>query len=212
MSHVHLSFRAFVAACATLLVLSACSSQEEPAKKAIADIEAAISAAGADAQEYIPDELTAVKDQLASLKAKFDQKDYKAVVTDAPALLSRAQGLASAKDAAKQEADARAAEAQAAAEQALRTEWDALAGAVPAAIEAVDSRLGILAKSKKLPANVTKDALAAAQSGIAEAKTLWEQATGAQRAGNWNDAVNAAKQAKSRVDEAMAGLGMNAAG
>ncbi len=212
MSHVHLSFRAFVAACATLLVLSACSSQEEPAKKAIADIEAAISAAGADAQEYIPDELTAVKDQLASLKAKFDQKDYKAVVTEAPALLSRAQGLASAKDAAKQEADARAAEAQAAAEQALRTEWDALAGAVPAAIEAVDSRLGILAKSKKLPANVTKDALAAAQSGIAEAKTLWEQATGAQSAGNWNDAVNAAKQAKSRVDEAMAGLGMNAAG
>jgi hypothetical protein len=207
-----LSFRAFVAAWAAIFVLSACTNQEEPAKKAIADIEAAVSAAGADAQEYIPDELEAVKGQLAALKAKFDQKDYKAVVTEAPALLSRAQGLTAAKDAAKKEADARAAEAQAAAEQALRTEWDALAGAVPAAIEAVDSRLGILSKSKKLPANVTKDALAAAQSGIAEAKTLWEQATGAQTAGNWNDAVTAAKQAKSRVDEAMAGLGMTAAG
>jgi len=58
------------------LALSACSNQMEPAKKAIADIEAAVSAAGADAQRYIPDQVKAVTDQLAGLKAKFEQKDY----------------------------------------------------------------------------------------------------------------------------------------
>jgi hypothetical protein len=210
MSHVHSTFRAFVAACAALFVLSACSGQMEPAKKAIADIETAITAAGADAQQYIPDQLKSVNDQLTALKAKFDQKDYKAVVAEAPPLLARAQGLAAAKDLAVKEAAARAAEAQAAAEQALRADWDALAGTVPAAIEAVESRAAILAKSKKLPPTVTKDALAAAQSGVAEAKSLWDQATGAQAAGNWSDAVAAAQQAKSRVDEALTGLGMSA--
>ena len=53
----------------------------EPAKKAIADIEAAVSAAGADAQRYVPDQVKAVTDQLAGLKAKFEKKDYAGVVS-----------------------------------------------------------------------------------------------------------------------------------
>lgn len=212
MSHIgsYSNIRGVVYMLVALVALSACQSQQEPAQKAIADIEAAVAAAGADAERLIPDQVKAVNDQLAALKAKFDQKDYKAVLADAPALLAKAQGLVTAKEVAiKEEADRRAAE-QAAAEQALKSDWDMLASAVPAAIEAVDSRVNILAKSKKLPANVTKDALASAQSGLAEAKSLWEQASSAQMAGNVRDAVASAQQAKGKVDAALSGLGMSA--
>ena len=56
-----------------------------PAQKAIADIEAAVAAAGEDATKYIPDEVQAVNDQVANLKAMFDKKDYKGVLAAAPA-------------------------------------------------------------------------------------------------------------------------------
>lgn len=210
MSYVNSKFHFIAYAFFALIALSACQNQQEPAQRAIADIEAAVAAAGADAQRYIPDQVSAVNDQLAALKAKFDQKDYKGALADAPALLAKAQGLVAAKDVAiKEEAEQEAA-AQAAADQALKDDWDALASTVPSAIEAIDSRVNILAKSKKLPANVTKDALASAQSSLAEAKSLWDQASNAQATGNVRDAVTSARQAKEQADAALTGLGMSA--
>jgi hypothetical protein len=211
MSHAHATFRATAVLLLSLgIALAGCTNQMEPAKKAIADIQAAIAAVGPDAQKYIPDELKAVNDQLAALKAKFDQKDYAAVIAGAPPLLAKAQGLVAAKDAAMREATAKEAAEKQAAEQALKSDWESLATAVPAAIAAIDSRVNILAKSKKLPANVTKDALTAAQTNLAAAKSLWEQASAAQSAGKLADAVMAAQQAKEKADEAMAGLGLSA--
>ena len=212
MSHISSRFRAFVHLLVAVVALAACSNQMEPAKKAIADIEAAVAAAGPDAQQYIPDQVKKVTDQLAGLKAKFDQKDYAAVVAGAPAVLASAQGLVAAKDAAVKDAEAKKAAAAAAAEAALKDTWASLSSAVPAAITAVDSRVSMLAKSKKLPANVTKDALTSAQSGLASAKSLWDQATTSQAAGNLSDAVNSAQQAKQQIDGALAGLGMSGGG
>ena len=56
MTHVHSKFRSIVYVLVALVALSACTNQMEPAKKAIAGIEAAIAAAGPDAQQYIPDQ------------------------------------------------------------------------------------------------------------------------------------------------------------
>jgi hypothetical protein len=193
------------------LALAGCANQEEPAKKAIVQIEMAVSAAGADAQRYVPDQVKAVTDQLAALKAKYEQKDYKAVIAEAPAVLAKAQGLVAAKDAAVKQVAAKEAEAAAqaaAATQALTTDWTTLSAAVPEAIAAVDSRVNVLAKSKKLPANLTKDALTTAQANLADAKTAWQTATTAQSAGNMSDAVAAARQAKENADAALASLGM----
>ena len=196
-------FAGFLSLAMAAVLLAGCANQMEPAKKAIADIEAAVTAAGPDAAQYIPDQLQAVTSQIADLKAKFDQKDYKGVLAAAPALLTQAQGLASAAGSAKQAA-------QAAALEALNGEWGTLATDIPAQLAAVTSRVGILSKSKKLPAGLDATSFDAVRTGTEEARTLWDQATAAQAAGNMEQAVTAARQVKGNLDAAMAALGMTA--
>jgi hypothetical protein len=192
-------FAGFFSLVMAAALLAGCANQMEPAKKAIADVEAAVAAAGPDAAQYIPDQLQAVTNQIVDLKMKFDQKDYKGVLAAAPALLTQAQGLTAAAASAKQAAEAAALEA-------FNSEWGALAADVPA----VTKRVGILSKSKKLPAGLDAAAFAAAKSGADEATALWDQAMADQAAGNMEQAVTAARQVKEKLDAAMAGLGMSA--
>ena len=196
-------FAGFLSLVMATVLLAGCANQMEPAKKAIADIETAIEAAGPDAAQYIPDQLQAVTSQLADLKMKFDQKDYKTVMAAAPALLTQAQGLAAASGTAKQAAEAAAVEA-------LNTEWSTLSTDLPAQLAAVTSRVAILSKSKKLPAGLDAATFDAAKSGAGEAATMWDQATAAQTAGNMELAVTTGRQVKEKLDAAMAGLGMSA--
>ena len=196
-------FAGFLSLVMAAVLLAGCANQMEPAKKAIADIEAAVEAAGPDAAQYIPDQLQAVTSQITDLKMKFDQKDYKAVIAAAPALLTQAQGLAAAAGTAKQAAEAAKLEA-------LNAEWGTLATDLPAQLAAVTSRVAILSKSKKLPAGLDAATFDAAKSGAGEAATLWEQATAAQAAGNVEQAVTTGRQVKDKLNAAMAGLGMSA--
>lgn len=196
-------FTGFLSMALAALLLVGCANQMEPARKAIADVEAAIAAAGADAAQYIPDQLQAVTGQLADLKAKFDKKDYKGVIAAAPALLTQAQGLAGAAATARQAAEAAALEA-------MNAEWTALSGTLPAAVAAIESRVNILSKSKKLPANLDAATFESVKTGLADAKTLWDQATAAQASGNVAGAVTAARQVKEKADAALAALGMTA--
>ena len=193
----------FLSVALAALLLVGCANQMEPAKKAIADIEAAIAAAGPDAAQYIPDELQAVTGQLADLKAKFDQKDYKGIIAAAPALLTQAQGLAGAASSAKEAA-------MAAALEAMNAEWTTLSGTLPAAVAAIESRVDILSKSKKLPANLDATTFESVKTGLADAKSLWDQATAAQASGNIEAAVTAARQVKEKADAALTALGMTA--
>jgi hypothetical protein len=199
-------FTGFLSMALAALLLVGCANQMEPAQKAIADVEAAIAAAGADAAQYIPDQLQAVTSQLADLKAKFDKKDYKGVIAAAPALLTQAQGLAGAAATAREAAEA----AKAAALEALNAEWTALSGTLPAAVAAIESRVNILSKSKKLPASLDAATFESVKIGLADAKTLWDQATAAQASGNVEAAVTAARQVKEKADAALAALGMTA--
>jgi hypothetical protein len=197
------TFTGFLSVALAALLLVGCANQMEPAKKAIADIEAAIAAAGPDAAQYIPDELQAVTGQLADLKAKFDQKDYKGIIAAAPALLTQAQGLAGAASSAKEAA-------MAAALEAMNAEWTTLSGTLPAAVAAIESRVDILSKSKKLPANLDATTFESVKTGLADAKSLWDQATAAQASGNIEAAVTAARQVKEKADAALTALGMTA--
>ena len=219
MSHIHSTRHAKTNHGAALylllalgIALAGCSNQMEPAKKAITEIEMAVASAGPDAQRYIPEKLKAVNDQLSNLRARFDQKDYAGVISGAPSVLASAQALVAAKDTAMKEATAKeAAETaarQAAEAQTLTTDWQTLSEDLPKQIAAIDSRLNVLAKSKNLPANVTKDALSSAQSDLASAKSSWTAATTAQSGGDTRNAVAAAQQAKEKADAAMTSLGM----
>lgn len=196
------TFSGFLSVFLAAMLLAGCSNQMEPAAKAISDIEAAVNAAGPDAAQYIPDQLQAVTSQVADLKVKFDQKDYKGVLAAAPALLAQAQALAGSTETARQAA-------RTAALQQLNSDWGALANDVPAQLAAVDSRINILSKSKKLPAGLDASAFETAKSNASEAKSLWDQATSAQAAGDIEKAVASARQAKENLDAAMAGLGMS---
>ena len=100
--------------------------------------------------------------------------------------------------------------AEAAALEAFNSEWGTLAADIPAQLAAVTSRVGILSKSKKLPAGLDAASFEAARSGTDEAKSLWDQATAAQAAGNIEQAVMTARQVKEKLDAAMTGLGMSA--
>jgi hypothetical protein len=169
----------------------------EPAQKAISDIEAAVAAAGDDATKYVPDEVRAVNDQVATLKAQFDKKDYKGVIAAAPAVLAKAQALVASAAAKKTESM-----------DALNAEWGSLAASVPQAVAAIQSRVDILSKSKKLPAGMDKATLESTKTGLAEANTLWTHATAAQSSGDLEQSVGLARQTKEKADGLLAALGM----
>jgi hypothetical protein len=176
-----------------LVLLSACASDKAPAEQAIKSAEAAVAGVKAEAAKWVPDQVQALDASLASVKDKFAKGDYKAVLADAPALAGRAKDVATAAAAKK---------------AALTKSWDEMSAGLPKMVEAVKSRVDILSKSKKLPANVTKEQFEAAKAGLAEATKGWDDATAAFKGGNVADAVAKADAVKKKAVEALEALGM----
>jgi hypothetical protein len=169
------------------ILLAACASQREPAQKMINDIDAAITAAAADAAKYVPDQLNDVQTKFDDLKTAWTAKDYKGVLARGPAILTEAQGLASAAAAKKAEVT-----------KDLSDQWSALSGALPGYVTAIQARLDMLSqkKNKKMAAGID---LQAAKSGLSDATSLWSKAQGAFGNGNLDEAVSTAKDVKSKL-------------
>lgn len=183
-------------------LLAACANQKGPAEKAVADIEASLASIRDDAAKYASTELEQVESGLASLKDNLGKKDYKAVVTAAPAVSAQLSAL-------QQTVNTKRAEAQAA--MAAATEqWKTLSAEVPDMLSAIQSRVDILSKSKKLPKNVSSDAFQAAKDGLDFMKSSWAEATAAFGAGDPVSAVSKAQAVKDRGTEVLSQLGMGA--
>jgi hypothetical protein len=177
-----------------VIALAACAGQKEPAQKLIADIEATVTAASAEAEKYVPDQLTDVQTKLVGLKASFDKQDYAAVVAGAPAVLGAARSLATAAAAKKDEVL-----------KALNDKWTVLAGTVPGYATAIQERIDFLSKksNKKLATGIDLDA---AKAGASEANSLWSKAQAAFATGNMDEAVSTAKDVKTRIEALAAAL------
>ena len=164
--------------------------------KAIASIEAAVTAAGADAERFIPDHVATVKAKVAEFKTAFEPGDDKSIITNAPALLSEAQGLAGMVAAKKEEFLG-----------ALQGEWISLAADLPNAVASLQGRVDSLSKMRRLPKGIDKAAVESAGTGLTEARSMWDEATAAFGAGSIEDAVAKAKSVKTKLDEIQAAIG-----
>ena len=179
---------------AVTLLIAACASQEQPALKAIGGVDAALHATAEDARKYVPDQYNEGLKKLNAMKAAFERSDYKAVIADSPAALAAAQALAASAAAAKE-----------AAMKVAASEWSAMSVSLPALISSVESRGVALEKAKKLPEGVD---LPTARRSIADAQHMWAKAQEAAKAGETDTAVDTAKMAKRRSEQAAKALKM----
>jgi hypothetical protein len=181
------------------LVLAACGGQRDAAQKTIGDIQTTVNAAAPDAGKYVPDQLADVQGKLGELKASYDKKDYKGVVSAAPPVMSAAQSLESAATARRQLI-----------QQGFTNEWNSLASSLPTDATSIQSRIDFLSKpeNKKLATGVD---LAAARSTLSDAQALWTNAQGASGKGDLEGAVTIAKVVKTKLDALAASMKLDLA-
>lgn len=179
--------------CMSIVMVIACASEKGPAEQAIKAAEAAINAAKAEAVKYVPDQLKSLESALAAVKDKFAKGDYKAVISEAQSLVGKAKDLVEAAKAKKEE---------------LTKNWADLSQGLPKMVGAIQSRVDILSKSKKLPANLTAEKFAEVKSGLSAAKEEWAKALESFKAGNLADAVSVANSVKGKAVKAMETLGL----
>jgi hypothetical protein len=78
-------------------------------------------------------------------------------------------------------------------------------------VEAIQGRMDILGKSKKLPKNLSQESYDSAKSGLEMIKSTWAEATTAFASGNVMDAVAKAKEVQTKGNEVLQLLGMGQA-
>ena len=177
-----------------------CANQKAPAEQAIASAETSLAAVRDQAQKYVPDQLQAVQAQITSAKDALAKGDYKSVLAAAPAITAAISSLNTA-------VQAKVAEAAAAASKA-KDAWSSVSTDVPKMVAAIQSRVAILSKSRHLPANVSKDALESAKSGLDSLKSTWSEASAAASSGDYTSAMSKAQAVKDKATEIMKSLGM----
>jgi HAMP domain-containing protein len=185
----------YLAFCSAAILFAACTDQMEPAKYALDNINATLSAVSADAQLYVPDQLASAQSKVAELTASYDKKDYATVVKSAPAVLAEVNALTGEVATKKDERL-----------KALGSEWRSLAASVPQSVAAVQTRIDALTKTKHAPKDID---LGAAKSGLTDATSAWESAQSKFQSGNAEDAVTAAKEAKSKLESAAGSIKLN---
>jgi hypothetical protein len=171
----------------------ACASQKAPAEAAVKAADQALAAVKSEAVKYVPDEVKGVQDSLEAAKASLAKGDYQAALTAAQALPAQVGALQTAAAAKKAE---------------LTQTWTTLSAGLPQIVQAIQSRVDILSKAKKLPAGLDAAKLESAKSGLVAISQAWGSAMTAASSGDVADAVSKAKAVKSKAGEVLTTLGM----
>ena len=178
---------------ACCFALTACSTAKAPAEAAIKAADEALAGVRVEASQYVPDQLKSVEDALAAAKENFQKGEYQQALTGAQDLAAKAKDLATAVAAKKDE---------------LTKSWQDMSGGLPGMVGAIQSRVDILSKSRKLPAGLDKEKFEAAKASLATITQTWTEASNAFQSGSLMDAVDKAKAVKDKAVEIMNTLGM----
>jgi hypothetical protein len=184
-----------LAVAASALLVTGCARQKDDATKALTAIETSVSSMKEDGMKYAPVAYEGVQSTLGMLKDSLAKEDYKSVMAGTPELNKAVDSLTTAIASGKEQFTAAAAQ------------WGTLSADVPKMVEAIQSRVDILSSAKKLPKNVSKDALESAKSGLEWMKSTWAEATAA-AADKPSEAVEKANAVKAKGAEVLAALGM----
>ena len=185
------------AAAGAALLFVACESPDKaPADDGIKSAEAAIEAAKAEAQKFVPEKLKAAQDAVAAAKAKFATKEFPAARAAANEAGAKAKELAAAAKAKKDE---------------LTAAWSAASDQWAARSQAIEAKLAELGKVKKLPKGLDKDAVQKAKDDAAALAQDWKDAAAKFAGGQINEAVAAAKGLLARAEEIAGKLGVEPA-
>jgi hypothetical protein len=180
-----------------ILVLAAavggCGSQKAPTEAAIASAETAFAAVQAEAVKYLPEQAKGVADAIAGAKAALSKGDYQAALAAAQTLPAKIAELSTAVAAKKTE---------------MTAAWTNLSASMPKVVEVIQARIGILSKSKALPAGLDAAKFDQAKSGLAGLTSAWSEATTAFGSGNLTEAIAKASSAKSQAVTVMNLLNM----
>ena len=178
---------------ALVAIAMGCANQKAPAEAAIASAETAFTAIQTEAAKYVPDQAKGVSDAIAAAKDLVAKGDYQAALTAAQGLPAKITDLTNAVTAKKAE---------------LTATWGGLSTSLPKVVEAIQKRIGILSKSKSLPAGLDKAKFEEAKTGLASMTSAWTEATTAFGAGNLSEAVAKAESVKGQAASVMGLLNM----
>jgi uncharacterized protein YoxC len=182
-----------IIAIACCFALISCSMSKAPAEAAIKATEEALAGVKSDAAVYVPDQLKGVEEALATAKASFEKGDYGQALSGTKDLAGKAKELAAAVAAKKDE---------------LTQSWQDMSGGLPGMVTAIQNRVNILSKSRKLPAGLDTEKFASAKASLATVTQTWTEASNAFSSGNVMDAVTKATTVKEKAVEIMSALGM----
>ena len=172
-----------------LLFLTACdTAKKTAAEAAIQGAQTAYSAVSDQANQYVPDQAKDVQGSIQSAKDAFDKGDYSAALDAARTLPEKIKALAAAASAKKDE---------------LTAKWTELSSVFPGLVSAVQTKEDALKRSHKLPAG--------AADSLAAVKQVWGGASSAFQSGKLQDAMAKAAEAKGKLTQLEAMLGMKPA-
>ncbi|HEV2227819.1 MAG TPA: hypothetical protein VGR86_02590 [Steroidobacteraceae bacterium] len=193
----------FLLAALSALLLFGCNTQKGPAEQAVASASAALDAVRDEAQKYAPEQLGGVEAKVSDMKGSFEKGDYAGVLAAAPGVTAAIGSMKDAIAAKKTEAEAALAKA--------KDDWGPASTAVPKMVDEIAKRVATLSKAGKLPKGVSKEAVAAARTGLDSLKSTWSDATNASSSGDYSTAMAKAQAVKDKAAEIMKSLGMNPA-
>jgi hypothetical protein len=190
----------WLAASVTALIVFGCTSQKEPAERAVANIDAALGTAHDSAAKYAPDGLQSVEAQVATLKDNLSKGDYKKVLADAPAATTAVTNLQQTAIAKQEEADTKLAQ--------TKQQWRTLSVDVPKRVAAIQSRVDELSKSRRLPKGVSKASFESAKASLDSLNSAWTDATSAVANEDYAGGVAKGQAVKDKATEIMHELDM----